>query len=182
MHCEGLQTLWDAIEVFSEHQDIAHIMRGKQLVAYGDVEVHDWPSDWRPTWAQFTQLWNDGVNTNHVGSETKFTMEMSLSFDDLDFLKDLPDIPTQPGTPSLRSFASDKHLRTMTPGPRDCTPVSEVYSPPPSAPPRIPLPPLPRTSGSISIPKRTSRRVSSRHSIRCVDLSLTDLSELSEVE
>jgi hypothetical protein len=159
-------------------------MRGKQLVAYGDVDVHDWQADWRPTWAQFSQLWNDGVNTNHVGPETKFTVEMSVSFDDLDFLKDFPDIPTKPRTPSIRSSTSDRYLRnTMTLGPRDCTPVSDVYSPPPSAPPRIPLPLVPRMPANIVVPKRTpTRRVSSRQSIRCVDPSLTDLSELSEMD
>ncbi|CAK1360750.1 hypothetical protein CB0940_03794 [Cercospora beticola] len=189
MHCGGLQTFWDAIEVFCEHQAIAHIMRGKHLVAYGDVDVHDWQSDWQPTWAQFSQLWNDAINPVHVGPGTKLNLEMQLGFDELDILKDFPEIPSRPRTPSARSSLSCDRLPRvpMTPtGPRNCMSVADLYSPPMTAPPRVPLPPVPtlmRAESSISLPKRVStRRVSSRHSIRCVDPSLTDLSEMNEGE
>ncbi|KAM3423810.1 hypothetical protein BST61_g1211 [Cercospora zeina] len=187
MHCEGLQTLWDAIEVFCEHQAIAHIMRGKILIAYGHAEVHDWQPDWRPTWAQFSQLWNDAINPVHVGPGTKFNLEMQLGFDELDILKDFPEIPSRPRTPSARSSLSYDRLPRglMTPmGPRNSSSASELSSPPMTAPPRIPLPPVPmRVEGSISLLKRINgtRRVSSRHSIRCVDPSLTDLSEMQEM-
>ncbi|KAF2213279.1 hypothetical protein CERZMDRAFT_90600 [Cercospora zeae-maydis SCOH1-5] len=164
-------------------------MRGKHLIAYGDVDVHDWHSDWRPTWAQFSQLWNDAINPVHVGPGTKFNLEMQLGFDELDILKYFPEVPSRPRTPSARcSMSCDRLPRVpMTPmGPRNSSSVSVLYSPPMTAPPRIPLPPVPtlmRTEGSISLPKRVSgtRRVSSRHSIRCVDPSLTDLSETIEM-
>ncbi|EME86383.1 uncharacterized protein MYCFIDRAFT_89110 [Pseudocercospora fijiensis CIRAD86] len=47
MHCEGLAAFWNAIEESSEKIEVAHLLRGKQLIAYGDVAVHDWQTDWQ---------------------------------------------------------------------------------------------------------------------------------------
>ncbi|KAF7189071.1 hypothetical protein HII31_09493 [Pseudocercospora fuligena] len=211
MHCEGLAAFWNAIEECSDNIEVAHLLRGKQLVAYGDVAVHDWQTDWRPTWAQFTQLWNDGVDSDFVGPDPKFTMEMSLSFEDqttptkeyrdsrsLDIgASDFPSPPYQrdgASTPqsmihipsfelsSARRTTPLRHVASMPPT-RCTTPLSSnpLFPPPSAAPPSCPLPPIPP---NVVVKKRSSRRMSSRHSIKIVDppVGMGDLSELAEPE
>lgn len=152
LHCNGLKLFWQAVQECSDNHHVAQIMRNYALVAYGDVAVHDWSTDWRPSWAQFTQLWNDGVDAEYVGPDTRFTMEMSLTFEDEAHKENHGRI----GVPTF-----------PTPLPRSCTPVSNLHSPPMSAPPRVALPPIP---ANVVIPtRREGRRVSSRHSMRIVD-------------
>ncbi|KXT06600.1 hypothetical protein AC578_8527 [Pseudocercospora eumusae] len=196
MHCSGLAAFWTAIEARSADNniEIAPLLRGKQLIAYGDVAVHDWQTDWRPTWAQFTQLWNDGVDPNFLGPDPKFTLEISLSFQqDQTPTTQHPRDPTcsPPYPASTPQSSSMIHLPSpgSAPAPRrSTTPLRHVAStsnpnfPPPSAaPPSCPLPPIPP---NVVVKKRSSRRMSSRHSIKIVDpaVGLRDLSDLAELE
>lgn len=218
MHCDGLASLWNAIEEYSTNLEVAHLLRGKQLIAYGDVAVHDWQIDWRPTWAQFTQLFNDGIDSDFIGSDPKFTMEMSLSFDDMatptkeyrdtrssDFSRDLPSPPYQrdgASTPqSMIHLRSSSTSEYFTSSPRKASSrslasmPSQIYSrsksassmrslpPPPPSLSEPPLTALPALSPNVVVKKRSSRRMTSRHSIKILENpSMGDLSELAELE
>jgi hypothetical protein len=78
LHCEGLQALWDGIRGCDD-EEVAPLLEGMALVAYGDVQKHDWPSDWHPSWALFKQAWEEAIDDEFLVEDTKITVEMQLT-------------------------------------------------------------------------------------------------------
>lgn len=77
VHCFHLDAIWRCIE-HCEDDAAKDLLDGYVLVAYGNVDQHNWHEGWKPTWASFRKDWEGAVDGKYLKEESKISIGMEL--------------------------------------------------------------------------------------------------------